>query len=76
MCQLVCKVMAPAGQIYRLSDRTLGGTLERRLRRWRKDGLSFDRIARHLADEGIDVTGETIRRWCNALQIPDPKAAA
>lgn len=68
--------MAPRGQIYRLSDRTLGGTLEKRLRRWRKEHVSFDRIARLLADEGIEVTGETVRRWCNALEIPDPKKVA
>ncbi len=59
--------------MYPLADRALGGTLERRLRRWRKEGRSYEQIARAVGDEGIDVSGETIRKWVVALGIDTAK---
>jgi len=63
------------GSTFPLADRALGGTLERRLRRWRKEERSYDAIARLLADEGIQVTDETVRRWANDLGIKKGRAA-
>jgi hypothetical protein len=48
-----------------LVNRILGGTLDRRLKRWRAEGHSYDSMARLLGEEGIDVNGETVRRWCH-----------
>lgn len=56
-------------RIFPLADRVLGGKLKKRLRDKRKAGASFDAIARELADEGIEVSGETVRQWCHELGI-------
>lgn len=56
-------------RIFPLADRVLGGQLEQRLRTKRSAGVSFDAIARELAGEGIRVSGETVRMWCQELNI-------
>lgn len=49
---------------YELADLALGGNLAQRLREWRAQGLSLDRIAEKLRhDDGIHVSRETVRRW-------------
>ena len=54
----------PAGCKY--ADHLLDGSLAQRIRGWRADGESWDRIARNvwqLTDGRVDVTGPTIRTW-------------
>lgn len=50
--------------MYPLADRVLGGTLHDRLLGWRTEGRSLREMVELLAAEGIDVTSETVRRWC------------
>jgi hypothetical protein len=51
--------------LYPLLDRLAGGTLAQRLTEWRSEGLSYDEIARRVADlTGEVVNGDSIRRWC------------
>ena len=54
---------------FPLADKALGGQLKKRLRAARKRGDSFETIARDLHNDGIALSGETVRRWCNELQI-------
>lgn len=58
-------------RVFPLADRALGGTLERRLRKLRESGLAYKAIADDLAEDGIDVSGETVRKWCHDLGIED-----
>lgn len=55
--------MAPK-DTFPLADRALGGTLTKRLRRWHNEGKSLHGISALLRDEGIEVSTETVRRWC------------
>lgn len=59
----------PPKPMYPLADKALGGKLKTRLAAARKNGVSFEAIARELSNEGIDVSGETVRVWCHELQI-------
>lgn len=53
-----------------LVDRLLDGKLEELLTEMRADEQSYDTIARRLhAEHDIDVTGETVRRWCIDLDV-------
>jgi hypothetical protein len=55
---------------YRLVDVLLGGDLETRLRKWRAAGVSYRAIANLLEEEtGERYTYDTIRRWCDDLDI-------
>lgn len=47
-----------------MADRALGGTLSKRLHRWHREGRSLHAISALLRDEGIEVSTETVRRWC------------
>lgn len=61
--------------LFPLFDRILGGKLAEQLAAWRAEDLSFDAIARRLgAEHDIEVTGETVRRWCIDLEIPEAVA--
>lgn len=56
----------PQSGTYPLVDRILDGHLADRLRSWRHEGWSFQRIADELRDEhDVRVSDETIRRWCS-----------
>lgn len=57
----------PSQPLYPLADRILGGDLADRLKAFRANGLSFESIARELSSEGIEVSGETVRKWCVAV---------
>lgn len=60
--------------LYPLLDRLAGGTLLQRLTEWRAEGLSYDEIARRVADlTGETVNGESVRRYCADLDIPTPQ---
>ena len=54
-----------------IGDKLLGGRLEANLRDWRGEGKSYDEIARLLAGMGIDVTSESVRRWCREYGIEE-----
>lgn len=60
--------------LFPLFDRILDGTLADRLRDARQQGLSYNEIAIRLRDDGVKVTGETVRRW--VLDLADGEDAA
>ena len=60
--------------LFPLADKALHGRLEDRLRGERGEGRSFARIAYDLTVEGIQVSDETVRRWCRELGIEKPRA--
>lgn len=52
-----------------LTDRVLGGELDRFLAERREAGLSYEQIARQLlADHQINVAATTVWRWCSDLE--------
>jgi hypothetical protein len=58
-----------------MADRLLGGRLLELLREYRRQQLGTEAIASRLyAEAGVEVSGETVRRWCLALGIPLPKS--
>lgn len=62
------RLLPMATPIHPLVDRILGGKLDERLKAWRAEGLTYDGIARRLdAEHDIDVTSETVRKWCASL---------
>lgn len=59
-----------------LVERILNGRLTDVLVQCRRDGMSFERIARHLgAEHGIEVTGEQVRKWSHESGVDDLAAA-
>lgn len=65
-----------ATPIRPLVDRILGGRLTDVLVDLRCEGLSYERIARHLgAVHGIEITGEQVRKWAIASDVNDLVAA-
>ena len=74
----------PSGTIFALADRILDGELAERLKQWRAERprASYDDIARRLEAHGIEVSRETVRRWCDSLDLiapnpePEPERAA
>lgn len=53
-----------------MADRILGGQLVERLEQLRgSEGLSFERIAQELGQEGVATTATTVNAWCTALGI-------
>lgn len=61
--------MAKKPSVLPLADRILKGRLTERLRQERAEDRSFEQIARGLAADGIDVSGETVRKWCIELGL-------
>lgn len=62
--------IAMATPILPLVDRILGGRTSQILQRYRDEGLSNEAIARRLVlDHDIDVTAETVRKWCAELDV-------
>lgn len=54
----------PAANTFPIYDRMLNGRLAVLLRRYRTEGLSYEMVARRLADDhDVHVTGQTVRRW-------------
>lgn len=50
--------------IFPLIDRILDGHLADLLRQWKAEDMTHEQIARKLyIEHGIDVTGETVRKW-------------
>lgn len=68
----------PPSPIRPLVDRILEGRLAEVLADWRETGVSYAGIAaRMYAEHGIEVGAETIRKWCDELDIDTSfKAAA
>lgn len=56
---------------FPLADKALDGQLETRLRDARAAGESFEEIARKLHNDGIAISGETVRKWCHDLGIEE-----
>jgi hypothetical protein len=51
-----------------MADRMADGDLEAILRRLRSEGRTYDTVAHLLfADHGIEVTAQTVRNWCSAV---------
>jgi len=65
----------PSGTIFALADRILNGELVDRLTDWRTQDprVSFDEIADRLKAEGVKASRETVRRWCDTLDLTDPE---
>ena len=59
----------PRSAAYRMADRVLEGELNDLLRVLRGEAKSFDQIAVELDRRGVSVTSETVRRWCQRLEI-------
>jgi hypothetical protein len=55
--------------LYLLKDAECQGNLKRKLKHWRKVGLSFDQIAELLNVSGATVHGSTVVRWARELNI-------
>lgn len=62
-------VTQPQGTIYPLADKALDGQLAARLRDGRAEGLSYYELRDELRKQGIAVSHETVRRWCQELGI-------
>lgn len=61
--------------IYQLVNRMLDNKLEGLLREWRGQGFSYDQMRDRLyAKSAVDVSRETVRRWCHALGIVEVRA--
>ena len=52
-----------SSSLYELKELQFGGSLEKHLKRWRGNGLSFDDIAKLLSVNGAPVHGSTVVRW-------------
>lgn len=61
--------MAPR-RTYEMANTALRGKLAEVLRAKRADGHTFDQIAHDLTTLGIPTSRETVRRWCQTLDIP------
>jgi hypothetical protein len=55
-----------------LADRLLGGNLRDRLVVEVSEGYSLQAIADGLAIDGVDVSRETVRRWCKFYGLTKP----
>lgn len=54
--------------LYRMVDRILGGRLDETLSSYADQGLSPGRMALRLAaDHQVEVSGQTVRKWVDAL---------
>lgn len=59
------------------ADKVLGGALEETLRKWASQGDSVVTMAAKLERLGIEVSRETVRRWCrDVLHIDLSKKAS
>jgi superfamily II helicase len=60
-----------------MADRLAEGHLAEQIAALRTQGHTFEQVARALnADFGIEVTGETIRKWARQLGVPEQVKAA
>ena len=60
---------------FPLHNRLLDGKLVKMLADWRAEGLSHEQIARELHAKGVEVSTETVRRWCHAHLHTDKAAS-
>lgn len=68
----MCPVMPRRTQPSRrpLVERLVGGDLAGVLQKWRDDELTLDEMAARMgAEHDIEVSRETIRRWCHELGV-------
>lgn len=57
--------------LYELKNMELNGNLTRKLRAWRKQGLSYRTIAKKLSVSGATVTHGSVDSWVKALGIDE-----
>jgi hypothetical protein len=67
--------MAPR-RTYELVNAALNGKLPQILRAARLEGRTFDQIAHDLQARGVLTSRETVRRWCQDLEIEPAKQAS
>lgn len=68
--------MAIASPVFRMADNMVGGRLAQIIVGYHADGHSHEHISRLLwADHGIDVSGQTLRRWVPIL-VAETEAVA
>lgn len=54
---------------FELVDAALFGKLPDRLKLMRNQGLTLDEMALRFQSEGVNVSRETVRRWCHRVGI-------
>ncbi len=60
--------MAIASPVFRMADRMVDGRLGQIIVGYHNEGHSHEHISRLLwAEHGIDVSGQTLRRWVPVL---------
>ncbi len=60
--------MAIASPVFRMADNMVGGRLAEIIVAYHAEGHSHEHISRLLwAEHGIDVSGQTLRRWVPLL---------
>jgi hypothetical protein len=69
--------MARPTALFRLIDDRLAGRFEEHLRTWAAAGVSAQAVARLIRQQaGVDVSGQTVRRWLLILADESDGAAA
>lgn len=67
----------PSRSTFGVTDKALDGKLAIELRRMRRvEFLTFDEMVQSFAGRGIEVSRETLRRWCHDLGIEAKKVVA
>jgi len=61
---------------YEMVNRAMEGGLPTRLKAMREQGLSLQGMADQFAQEGYEVSFETVRRWCAKAEIPTHRVPA
>jgi len=70
-------LQTPRSGQYRMADHLAGGKLAEVLGAKFDAGVPWEVVSRHLfAEFGIDVTGQTLRRWALVLGLTDAEAAS
>lgn len=62
--------------LFEIVDRAHSGKLGDRLRELRRSGLSIDQMTDALAEDGYEVSRETVRRWCDRVGISTARVPA
>jgi intein-encoded DNA endonuclease-like protein len=56
-----------------LKDAEMNGSLTRKLKLWRKNGMSYRDIAEKLSQSGISVSRGQVDKWCSDLNLEKGK---
>ena len=55
--------------MYKLKNLEMGGSLQRKLKLYRKNGMSFRDISARLSVDGTSVSRTTVDKWTKRLGI-------